>query len=98
MQWFKQYKHVLDDMLTLVKRGKIPKAMKTRPLLMTGLEFYLNAYEQLKADRPIGLSVGHIPYSSITTWCHINKIRDINEIDKFIRYIRAIEKVELDDN
>jgi hypothetical protein len=38
------------------------------------------------------MTVGPIPWSSIIKWCQLNDIHDINEIDTFVRYIRALER------
>lgn len=70
------------------------KALNNQPELLIGLDFYFNAYQELLYDRPVGMSVGVIPWSSIIKWCKINGIYDINEIDSFTRYMRAMEQVD----
>lgn len=75
------------------KSGANTPALNNRPILLTGLDFYFKAFNDLSYDRPIGMVAGPIPWSSIIKWCQLNHIHDINEIDTFIRYIRAMEQV-----
>ncbi len=72
------------------------KALENRPVLLPGLDVYIKAYSDLIYDRPVGLSVGAIPWSSIIKWCELHGINDINDIDTCVRYIRALEKVDFD--
>jgi len=74
--------------------GKRVKALENRPILLPGLDVYFNAYRDLSYDRPIGMDVGPIPWSSIVKWCQYNNIHDINDIDTCIRYIRKLEQVD----
>lgn len=74
--------------------GKDIKALNTRPTLLPALDFYFDAYRQLQYDRPVGMATGSIPWSSVIRWCHLHGIRDINDIDTVLRYIRAMEKAE----
>ena len=62
------------------------------------MDFYFNAYNQLQYDRPVGMSVGAIPWTSIITWCKLHGICGINEIETVLRYIRAMEKADYDFN
>lgn len=86
----------MPALIALQENGTRVKALESRPLLMSGLQFYMDAYGELQADRPIGFSVGLIPWTSCVNWCKINGICDINEIDTFIKYIRALEKIDND--
>ena len=61
---------------------------------MDGLDFYIHGFQDLKADRPVGMGVGQIPWSSIIKWCEVHDIHDINEKDSVIRYFRALEHAE----
>lgn len=76
--------------------GKEVKALENRPVLQPGLDVYIAAFTDLYADRQFGMAVGPIPWSSIIKWCHVHGIYDINDIDVFIRHIRALEKVDSD--
>ena len=72
------------------------KALENRPVLLPGLELYFQAYNELSFDRPVGMSVGFIPWSSIVKWCEINGVYDIDDVSTCIRYIRALEKIDLE--
>lgn len=78
----------------MAESGVSVKALENRPVLAIGLDVYLNAYQELCYDRPVGLSVGPIPWSSIIKWCQLHELHDINDIDTFIRYIRKLEQVD----
>lgn len=80
----------------LAENGKIIPALENRPHLLPGLSLYFTAYRDLSYDRPVGMGVGNIPWSSIIKWCQINNICDINDIDTVIRYIRKMEQVDID--
>lgn len=74
--------------------GRHVKALENRPVLLPGLDVYFAAYAELSYDRPVGLSVGPIPWSSIINWCQLHKIYDIDDIDVFVRHIRAMEAAD----
>jgi hypothetical protein len=76
--------------------GETVKALEARPILQLGLDVYFQAYNDLSFDRPTGFSVGYIPWSSITKWCELHGIYDIDDIATCIRYIRALEKFDND--
>lgn len=76
------------------KRGKNIKALENLPILSPGLGLYFDAYKELSYDRPVGMSMGPIPWSSIIKWCQLHSIHDINDINTCIRYIRELEKVD----
>jgi len=54
----------------------------------------MKGYTALKYDRPVGMGVGAIPWSSIIKWCEVYHIHDINDIETVIRYFRAMENAE----
>lgn len=78
----------------MAESGVNVKALETRPVLAPGLDVYINAYQELGYDRPMGLSLGPIPWSSIIKWCEVHEINDINDIDTLIRYLRKLEQVD----
>lgn len=90
MTWGKH----LKDLIEVSERGKRVKAIEDAPDLLPGLEFYITAYLQLCYDRPIGMTAGPIPWSSVIKYCHLHGIYDIDEIETFLRYIRALETAE----
>lgn len=81
-------------MLAIAEKGVDVKALNDRPILAPGLDVYIAAYRELSFDRPVGFSVGFIPWSSIIKWCQLHDIHDIIDIDTFIRYIRKMEQVD----
>ncbi len=56
----------------------------------------MEGFRELKSDRPIGMAVGQIPWSSIIKWCEVYGIHDINDKDTVIRYFRAMENAEFE--
>lgn len=42
------------------------------------------------------MEFGPIPWSSVVKWAEINGLNDLHEITKLNRYIRAMERVELE--
>ena len=80
--------------MTLQENGVNVKALNNRPGLLPGLEFYFNAYIQLRYDKQIGFTTGPIPWSSVIKWCNLHNIYDINDIEVVLRYIRALENAE----
>jgi len=92
--WFKEWGEHLENLTNLAEAGKNVKVLENRPILLQGLGFYLNAYDQLQYDRPVGMSVGAIPWSSVINWCKLHRIYDINEIEIVLKYIRALENAD----
>ena len=66
-------------------------ALDRRPKLLPGLDFYLIAYHELRYDKPIGMSVGPIPWSSIDRWATRNGVNDIEDFTVLESHIRSLE-------
>jgi hypothetical protein len=66
-------------------------ALDKRPDLLPGLDFYFTAYRELRYDRPIGMSLGPIPWSSVVRWGEIHGITDPDELAVLEHHIRAME-------
>ena len=47
---------------------------------------------ELQSDRPVGMAVGQIPYSSIVTWADMNDVRSKDEFRKLLNHLRAMER------
>lgn len=73
------------------KEGKPAPALDRRPQLLQGLGFYFTAYQELKYDRPIGMSLGPIPWSSVVKWAELHDIHDLDDLDELHQYIRSME-------
>lgn len=78
-------------MLLERKRDGLPTpALDRRPALLPGLDFYLLAYDELIYDRPMGMTVGPIPWSSIDRWAVRNGVGN-DEFNTLVNHIRAME-------
>lgn len=52
----------------------------------------MQAFNDLLTERPVGAmgGAGVIPWSSIIRWCEFYEIKK-HDVEKFMRYIRALE-------
>lgn len=73
-------------------KGKRVKALEEKPVLLPGLDFYMQAYTELLPERSIGMAVGLIPWRSIKEYADHHGVICKNEFDRLLRYIRAIEE------
>jgi len=55
------------------------------------LDFYFTAYQELRYDKPVGMTLGPIPWSSIVKWSEIHGL-DIDDLAVLEHHIRAMEK------
>lgn len=85
----------LEHLLALHETGVKVKALENRPVLLPGLQFYVDGFRELQSDRRVeGFGLGPIPWSSIVNWCRLHGIHDISDIDTTVRYFRAMENAE----
>lgn len=61
---------------------------------MPGSGFYLAAFWELNSDRPAGMAVAPIPFSTIDRFAARNGIED-EDFDTFTRLMRAMDEVVL---
>lgn len=73
--------------------GQMPKALLERPALLPGLDFYFNAYIDLQNDRPMGMAIGPIPWSSIVTFAQIHSL-DLDDLHELNHLIRKMEQAD----
>lgn len=66
-------------------------AIDNRPTLLPGLDFYFTAYRELRYDRPVGMTLGPIPWSSVARWNEINGTGDPDDLAVLEHHIRAME-------
>lgn len=59
--------------------------------MLQGADFYLTAYNELQYDRPIGMGIGAIPWSSIIRWAEFHGLSCSDDVDDLITIIRALE-------
>ncbi len=86
-----------DKILRQVKRmkGPIPDKIANKPILAKGLYFYFNAFHELSTDRPVGYTMGQIPYSSILSYCKYYTF-DYEETSDFLYLIRKIDSAYIE--
>lgn len=80
----------LEDMAR--ESGRVPKALAARPDIPADLEFVWDAFWRLSTDRPVGFSVGRIPFSAITAYADRYGIAGIDAFDRFEQLIRAMDR------
>ncbi|MGI4886098.1 MAG: phage tail assembly chaperone [Janthinobacterium lividum] len=66
--------------------------LDNQPHLLPHLGFYLDAFQSLRYDRPIGMALGPIPWSSLDRYA---QRYDVGDFDVFESHIRALENVLL---
>jgi hypothetical protein len=76
-------------------KGEFTPAIENRPILLPGLDFYFTAYRELRYDRPIGMTLGPIPWSSVVRWGELHGL-DVDEIGDLEYCIRAMEQAVSD--
>ena len=65
------------------------KALENQPVLFSGLQIYYQAFQDLFTEKQTGFAgSGVIPWSSILKW---GKYHQVDDVDKLMRYIRALE-------
>lgn len=77
-------------LLARAAKGEPTPAIEDRPTLLPGLDFYFTAYRELRYDRPIGMTLGPIPWSSVVRWGELHGL-DVDEIGDLEHCIRAME-------
>ncbi|MAR56003.1 MAG: hypothetical protein CMM93_02365 [Rickettsiales bacterium] len=90
MEWGAKIK----DLEAVMAMGVMPKALSERPTLLPGLDIYLTAYRELKSDRPIGMAIGLIPWSSIHRWAIFHGLTLPDDVAVLEHHIRALESEE----
>lgn len=69
----------------------MPPALLAKPELHGGLDWYLAAFWDLSADRPLGASgIGAIPFVAIDTWARRHGV----EGDQFVRLKEVIRAAD----
>lgn len=58
---------------------------------MNGLDLYFTAFSDLQSECAIGMEKGKIPWYSVVRWCNFYGINCPDTIDRFVKYIRAME-------
>lgn len=67
--------------------------MQSRPVLHDHLAFEWVAFRRLARDRPVGLSIGPIPWTAIDRYAARYGPHDPDAFDRFERLIAAMDDV-----
>lgn len=63
--------------------GQIPPALAAKPEVDEGFPTVAHiCFLDCQTDRPSGLSVGAIPFTSVARWCEVHRITEADEIDE----------------
>jgi hypothetical protein len=74
----------------------IPDKIKNKPLLLTGLQFFYNAFWELTTCRALGMAEGPIPWTAIYQYAAAHGIRDSDEIDYLSAVVKRMDIAYLD--
>ncbi|WP_210482755.1 phage tail assembly chaperone [Microvirga antarctica] len=69
----------------------MPAAYLDRPLLDPHLQLYWDAFWELTSDRPVGMSVGPIPFSSIARWAQCYGMSAVDNLERLRVIVRALD-------
>ncbi len=90
MAWWREWGKYAD---------KLPEnapALQKKPVLLPGLHYFYQAYQDLLTDRQVG-NMGCMPisWSSIIRWAEYNGITEPEKVDRLMKFIRALEANEV---
>lgn len=74
--------------------GATPQALLDRPVLMSGLDCYMVAYQELLHDRQVGMDYGTIPWSSIHRWAVFHGLMLPDDVAILEHHIRRLEEAD----
>lgn len=57
---------------------------------MDGLEWFYDAFTDLSSTRPVGMGVGHIPWTAIDRWAVRNEV-DGEDFDDLVYMMREMD-------
>jgi hypothetical protein len=76
----------------ILNRQPLPDFIANAPELLTGLEFYLNAFTDLSTERPAGMGgILPIPVSKMREFGLCNSL-DMSELGDFIYIMKTLDK------
>lgn len=73
----------------------LPKELADSPVLMPGLNIFLQGFFDLSSDRQIGMGLGPIPWTVIEKYCE-SKGFDLEQKEAFHSHLRALDAVFLE--
>ena len=69
----------------------VPRKIKNKPELLSGLEFYLRAFNELDSCRQIGMAQGLIPWSAINDYSLRYNLHN-EDFDYFSLIIASVDR------
>lgn len=81
--------------MCIERRQPLPESIKNAPRLLEGLGFYYTAFQELSTDRPVGMGVGQIPWTSIDRFAERHGLEE-EEYDSFLYLIRRMDEEFMD--
>jgi len=83
-------------MMQCFREGRaLPKAIANAPVLLTGLELWFVAFNELSSCRQIGMSMGPIPWTAMSEYADRNEFVGEQREDLF-RHMNALDSWFLD--
>lgn len=73
----------------------LPDKIANKPEIKTGLELYWKAFQDLSSDRDVGMGVGPIPWSAMSTWGARNHIRG-DDFERLVLVLRGLDSIYMD--
>lgn len=70
---------------------KVP-ALENRPALTLWTAGDYEAFQKLSSSRPLGMGgAGSIPISEISAYCALYRMEDLDDVDRFVTMIKALD-------
>ena len=73
----------------------LPDKIKNKPEVKFGLELYWKAFQDLSSDRDVGMGVGPIPWSAMSTWGARNHIWG-DDFERLVMVLRGMDSIYMD--
>ena len=70
----------------------LPAKIANKPTIKFGLDLYWKAFQDLSADRDVGMGVGPIPWSAMNAWGVRNHIKG-DDFERFVLVLRGMDSV-----
>lgn len=74
---------------------KVPDWLASAPILLRGLDLYLNAFYDLNSDRSVGMSAGPIPWTAIHTYASAMGVFGV-DFEDMVYLIRRLDNAYLE--
>lgn len=76
-------------------KAPIPERIANAPVLLQGLELYLEAFFELDSSRPVGFSLLPIPWGAIVDYCAVYGL-DNEQREDMLYLIRRMDNAHID--